>query len=147
MSYKNIAFLSVGKQAIKNEYRNWFKTDSNFQYESGDVELYYQGTNHNLPNGNARRWDYIILKLENGILIRVVFAEPHPIKENQVKEVLKKLEWLKYTIQQHADLRHFKSQKNEFYWIYSNSKISKNSQSRRMCDKMGLKIVGIPLDI
>lgn len=87
------------------------------------------------------------MKLQSKNLLRVVFAEPHPIKEGNVQEVLEKLAWLKSTMKSHPDLKHFEGQKNEFYWIYSKSKISANSQSRRKCYLMNLRIVGIPLDI
>lgn len=147
MSYQNISFLQIGKHAIEGRYQKWFRTDHAFQYESGNIENHYQGNIFNLPNGNARRWDYIILKLQDNDLLRIVFAEPHPIKEGNVQEVLEKLEWLKSMIKRHPDLQHFEGQRNEFYWIYSNSKISANSQSRRKCFKVNLEIVGIPLVI
>ncbi len=147
MPYMNIPFLVVGKKAIQNHYKEWFQFDAGYQYESGDIENHFRGRDHDLPNGNARRWDYIILKLTNNNLVKVVFAEPHPIKERNVREVLEKLEWLKYQIINHADLRHFSNQVNEYYWIYKTSSISPNSASKKRCDSKGLKITGIPLRV
>lgn len=147
MAYQNIPFLRTGKQALKKEYRKWFSFDTNICYESGDIEAHFKGRQHDLPNGNARRWDYVIIKLDNDNLVRVVFAEPHPIHEGNVTEMLEKLEWLKQTMTTDANLRHFNPNTSEFYWIYSHNRISKNSNSRRKLDSKKLKLATNPLAI
>ncbi|MDP2173626.1 MAG: hypothetical protein Q8M98_06640 [Candidatus Cloacimonadaceae bacterium] len=146
MPYMNISFLVSGLKAIKTkQYPKWFKTLKDFNYESGDIEKHYQNHDFDLPDGNARRWDYVIIRLKNNQLQRAIFAEPHPIKTTNVKEVLEKLAWLQYQITNHSDLQHFKEIRKEYYWIYSNSKISPNSKERRMCAQKGLVLTGIPL--
>lgn len=146
MSYLNISFLVAGLQAIDtNKYNKWFKLVKGFKYESGDVEMRYKDRKFDLPDRNARRWDYIIIRLKDGNLQRVVFVEPHPIRRTNVIEVLEKLAWLRYQINNQADLQHFKNTNNEYYWIYHNSDIIPNSKERRMCNARGLRITSIPL--
>lgn len=146
MPYLNISFLETGLQAIDTKkYNKWFKLVKGFKYESGDVEMHYKDREFDLPDGNARRWDYIIIRLKNGILQRVVFVEPHPIRRANVLEVLEKLAWLRCQINSQADLQHFKKTDNEYYWIYHNSNITPNSKERRMCNVKGLRLTSIPL--
>ena len=147
MSYQNITFLASGLKAIDNKYRKWFSTNSAFTYESADIEKHYKTAKYDLPDGNKRRWDYLIIKLNNGNLTRVVFAEPHPIKNSNVKEVLEKLHWLKYQISNDKDLQHFESTINEYVWIYKCSSISPNSKEYLMCKKMNLQLSSIPFQV
>lgn len=147
MAYKNIPYLLEGKQAIDKEYRNLFLTDNLFHYESGDLEKFFQNKQYDLPNGNAKRWDYLIIKLNNQTLQRVVFAEPHPIKPGNVTEVLKKLEWLQETIKVNSNLKHFENTNNEYYWIFKNSAIRNGTKEWKQCKNRGLIIQGHKLII
>lgn len=147
MAYMNIPFLMTGKKSIKNRYRSWFDFDGEYGYETGDIEAHFQGDKQNLPNGNARRWDYIIIKLKSNDLLRVVFAEPHPIKECNVKEVLEKLDWLKQTMAIDDNLKCFDLETSEFHWIYPSCKISAGSITRRKLNLMKLRLSNVPLKI
>jgi len=87
-----ISFLVPGLKAIdKSKYPKWFRQHQGYTYESGDIEMHYKAAIYDLPDGNNRRWDYLIIKLKDGSLERVVFAEPHPIKGNNIPEVLSSL--------------------------------------------------------
>lgn len=147
MLNRNQAFLLVGLQAIENRYRRWFITQRCFSYLSANLEGYFADAAYDLPNGNRRRWDYLIERQQNDVLDRVVFAEPHPIKEGNVDEVIEKLSWLKYTIRNADELQRFRNTNNEYYWVYNNSSISSNSRSRRKCYAVGLRITSIPINL
>lgn len=147
MTYEMLPFLQDGKRGIKKAYRDWFDIDTAYQYKSGDIEKHFHDAQHHLPDGNARRWDYIIIKLSHLDTIRIVFAEPHPIKPHNVDEVLEKLEWLKYMIAHHDAFEPIRQQKHEYYWIYRNSSIAPDSRERKKCAAKGLKITGVPLRV
>ncbi len=147
MAFEMMTFMQEGKKGIKRTYRDWFDIDTAFQYKSGDIEEHFHSAQFNLPNGNARRWDYILVKLSNQNVIRIVFAEPHPIKPHNVDEVLEKLEWLKYMINNNETFADIRLQRHEYYWIYRSSSITPDSKEKKKCDSRGLRISSVPLRV
>ncbi len=68
---------------------------------------------------NDPRWDYGIGVRQAKGPERVVWAEVHPAATNNVKEVLKKRDWLKRWLAESA--RRLKGMPADFFWIASGS--------------------------
>ena len=83
---------------------------------------------------NDSRWDYALGY--NGI---TYFVEVHSAKTDEVKTVIKKLEWLKeFLIQEAPELN---QEPKQFHWIASSGNhILPNSSQSRQLTKSGLKL-------
>ena len=86
---------------------------------------------------NDHRWDYAIDY--DG---EVFFFEVHSAKTDEVSTIIKKLEWLKQWLREHApninSLR--ATSKTPYYWVQSNGyHILKNSAQERLIQQKGLK--------
>ncbi len=83
------------------------------------------------------RWDYTFSYKEE-----VFFVEVHSANTGEVSAVLKKLQWLKDWLNQHApEINKLKAKsKPAFYWLQSNGyHISKNSRQERLIVQEGLR--------
>jgi hypothetical protein len=87
-----------GLQAVKGEYRERIQCNDTRRL-AGSLDL-----DSSLQNGlpNAPRWDYGIGVRVSQHPDRCHWVEVHPATEGDVKDVLKKHDWLKTWLAQHA---------------------------------------------
>lgn len=84
---------------------------------------------------NANRWDYAIDY--NG---EVFFFEVHTASSGEVSTVIRKLEWLKEWLREHAPEINLLKAKAPFYWIQSNGyHILPNSSFERAANQKGIR--------
>ena len=103
-----------GLRAVKAEYRDRFVCDDPRQLVGSiDIDTALKDA---LPN--APRWDYGIGVGRGQAGDRVHRVEVHPATHGDVKDVLKKLAWLKSWLQQNAqDLLNMTAPGQSFVWI------------------------------
>lgn len=77
---------------------------------------------------NANRWDYII-----GYKNEAFFVEVHPASSGEVKEIVKKVKWLKKWLKTKASqINSIKAKQQPFRWVASGKiAITKNSRYSR----------------
>ncbi len=86
------------------------------------------------PNGC--RWDYLVGVGNKGSKVVAHYIEVHSANTKNIKEVRKKLEWLKQYLQNQSKL---KSLEAKFHWVASGSiKIPKHTSHFKKLATMGL---------
>lgn len=83
---------------------------------------------------NANRWDYAF-----GYNSRIYFVEVHSANTSEVSTVLKKLQWLKDWLNEHAPEMNKHKAQPAFYWLQSGKfNILPNSSQYRLASQKNL---------
>jgi hypothetical protein len=79
---------------------------------------------------NEKRWDFVI-----GWRDQAYFVEVHPAETGEVKEVLRKLNWLKSWLQRKApELQKIKANR-PYYWIQTNGYDVRSPQKNKAAEQ------------
>jgi hypothetical protein len=120
----------AGLQAIDtNKYPKWFKQIKGFKYESGDVEMHYKDRMYDLPDYNCQKMGLYYYQAKKMGFYKSSICRTPSNQKNQCFVKYWRTRWLRYQINNHADLQHFKKTNNEYFWIYNNSDITSNSKN------------------
>lgn len=116
--------LRIGLQALKNDAGRVEATDNRKLNGSVDID---ETTKNLYPE--ASRWDYVI-----GYEGKAYFLEVHSANTSEVKNVLKKADWLRKWLDTKAPNLKAISGSNCFYWVSTNDFqiVSPSPQARKL---------------
>lgn len=122
--------LHEGLGAVEGKYRSKIQVKDPRKL-CGSVDI---DTDLKADQPEAARWDYVV-----GHDDKAYFIEIHPADTSNIKEIIKKLDWLKNWLKNSAtDLDKLKA-KAPFRWIASGRvNILPNSKEYRECAKQGI---------
>jgi hypothetical protein len=121
-----IGLQGLGKHSKKIELADTAQCDGSVNIDDNTIHLY--------PNDN--RWDYAF-----SYKSEVFFVEIHTANTREVNTMLKKLQWLKDWLIEHApEINKLKAKETPFVWIQSNDfHIPKTSPQYRKMVQKGMK--------
>ena len=123
--------LKNGLRALGSNSSKVQPTDTSKCEGSVDIDSAVKST---YPNDS--RWDYAV-----GYNGKTYFIEVHSAKTDEVKSVLKKLQWLKDFLTK--DAPDFDKERKSFHWVASSGNhILPNSSQARQLAKSGIIVVG-----
>jgi hypothetical protein len=123
--------LKNGLRALGSNSSKVQSTDNSKCEGSVDIDSAVKST---YPNDS--RWDYAV-----GYNGKTYFIEVHSAKTDEVKSVLKKLQWLKDFLTK--DSPDFDKERKSFHWVASSGNhILPNSSQARQLAKSGIIVVG-----
>ena len=125
--------LRVGLQALKNDAGRVEATDNRKLNGSVDIDV----TTRDLYPEDSR-WDYVI-----GYEGKAYFLEVHSANTSEVKNVLKKADWLRIWLDTKAPNLKAINGSNCFYWVSTNDFqiVSPSPQARKLAQSK-VKLIG-----
>jgi hypothetical protein len=121
-----VGLKGLGKHSTKIQLADTSLCEGSMDIDTATTALY----------PNDARWDYAFCYKSE-----VFFVEVHTANTREVSAVLKKLQWLKDWLVEHApEINKLKAAKTPFVWIQSNNfQIPKTSPQYRVMVQKGMK--------